>query len=762
MLNYDFRNLLSAFEFECFSRDLINVHWDLDLASFAEGRDGGIDLRCTSNKGKTIIVQAKRYRDFPELKAKLPKEVEKVKKLNPDRYMISTTVDLTASNKEYMISLFKPYIKNENDILGKQDLNRLLGIYTDIEQKYYKLWLASTSVLFSILKKDVINWTSFERQEIEETVKTYVMNGSFDDAFTKLVKNRYVVISGVPGIGKTTLARMLVANLLSEKFARQRGIARYDDFYYTDSQISDLTSVMQEGKRQIFFFDDFMGRISFEEGEKNFDSRIKKFIKACQHYGDKLLILTTREYILQQGLARYARFTEDEGLELSKCIVDMGKYTRYVRAEILYNHLVANEIPQPYIDAILEDKNYLKLIDHENYSPRIIERFLGKKTHNYCSPEEYFKKVLGYFDHPDEVWLDAFKRLSDIGREALLVLSTMNGIVMYDDWKDAYGYFFSNVHKEANYLDDQQWNDVVKMLQDNFIKIGKGRQGLYVDFHNPGVCDVLMRYIKNSPEIRKLLLAYTYYVDQIFGVFRDDRLTYKHAAVPQELYSLFVVSFDRCWDNFKSCRTILIQEERGEYYGRNPRSRTDSLYWLKLDYETLLSVMPGYLEGKISQSLMTDNLNENLVDQLSLLDKIDVRSAKLDMEALFENYKNRLSDSSDCYNFASSIEKVFPNHLDFLESNEFCEIAVECLKNEFLMIGENIDELDSTAKELCKYNPNLEYEQVIADIQKADEDYFNYIESRAEEYMEDYRPDYDNSLGEDAWRIDNLFSSIKS
>ena len=407
MLNYDFRNLLSAFEFECFSRDLINAHWGLNLASFAEGRDGGIDLRYTRDKNKTVIVQAKRYKDFPELKSKLRKEVEKVKKLNPERYMISTSVDLTAENKNYIISLFTPYIKNENDILGKQDLNKILAIYTEIEQKYYKLWLTSTSVLFNILKKDVINWTSFERHEIEDTVKTYVMNGSFDDALSKLIKNRYVVISGVPGIGKTTLARMLIANLLSERFAEQKGIARYDEFYYTDSQISDLVGVMQEGKRQIFFFDDFMGRISFEEGEKNFDSRITKFIKACQHKGDKLLILTTREYILQQGLVRYSRFTEDGGLELSKCIVDMGKYTRYVRAEILYNHLVANEIPQPYINAILHDKNYLKLIDHKNYSPRIIERFLGKKTHEFCLPRDYFKTVLGYFDHPDEAWLDA-------------------------------------------------------------------------------------------------------------------------------------------------------------------------------------------------------------------------------------------------------------------------------------------------------------------------------------------------------------------
>lgn len=762
MLNYDFRNLLSAFEFECFSRDLINAHCGLDLASFAEGRDSGIDLRYTSNKGKTVIVQAKRYKDFPELKAKLTKEAEKVKKLTPQRYIFSTTVDLTADNKKYMISLFDPYIKKENDILGKQDLNKILAAHTDIEQKYYKLWLASTSVLFNILKKDIVNWTSFERQEIEETVKTYVMNDSFDDALTKLIKNRYVVISGVPGIGKTTLARMLIANLLSDKFTRMRGITRYDEFYFTDSQINDFAEVVQDGRRQVFFFDDFMGRIAFEEGEKNFDSRIKKFIKACQHSGDKLLILTTREYILQQGLVRYARFREDDGLEFSKCIVDMGNYTRYVRAKILYNHLVANEIPQPYIDAILEDKNYLKLIDHENYSPRIIERFLGKKTHEYCAPEDYFKTVLRYFDHPDEVWLDAFKRLSDIGREALLVLTTMDGTVMYDDWKEAYGFFFSKIHKEANYLDDQQWNEAVKMLQDNFIKIGKGESGLYVDFHNPGVCDVLVRYIYNNPEIRRLLLSNAYYIEQVFGVFRDDRRAYHHAMVPSELYPYFVESFDRCWSDYRSCKTILVQVESGdEYYRRNPKTRIESLCWLTIDYEEMLSSMSGYVESKVTQSLMSDSKNERLVDQLSLLEKIDYCLAGLDMEALFDNYRGRLSDSADCYNFASTVKNVFPDHVEYVESLEFCEIAAQCLRIELDTIGDKIDELDSTAKNLCKYNPYLEYEQVIEDIQKAEEEYFDYIESRAEEYMDDYRDYFDSSPGEDAWKIDNLFSSIK-
>lgn len=763
MPNYDFCSLLSAFEFECFSRDLLNAHYGFDLSSFAEGRDGGIDLRYTSDKQETVIVQAKRYKVFSSLKSNLHKEVEKVKKLKFQRYILSTSVDLTAANKLEIMELFSPYIQSEGDILGKQDLNKRLADHPDVEQRYYKLWLASTSVLFTILKKEVINWTSFEQSEIEETVKTYVMNDSFDEALRKLIQNKYVVISGVPGIGKTTLARMLIAHLLSERFTSSSGIEHFDEFFYTDSEIGDLVGVMQEGKRQVFFFDDFMGKIAFEEGEKNFGSRITKFIKACQRYGDKLLILTTREYILQQGLVRYSQFYEGEGLELSKCVVDMGHYTRFIRAQILYNHLVANDIPQPYIDAILKDKNYFKLIDHENYSPRIIETFLGKRTHEHCRPEEYFTVINGYFDHPDEVWLDAFKRLSDVGKEALLVLSSMDGTVMLKDWKTAYEFFFSAVHKEANYLDEQLWTDTIKILQGNFIKIGRGKQGLYVDFHNPGISDVLTHYIKNNPETQKLLLNNVYFVDQIFGVFRDDRQTSRHASVSQDLYSTFVDSFGRCWGNYESCKTSHFKSDRGEeYVGRFPRSRTEALYWLKLDYEEMLSTMPGYVEGMMSQVLMEDSERESLASQISLLERADLSLVKLDLDALFDNYLERLVDSSDCLNLVSSVNRVFPSKKGYIESGDFCDLVVNCLEDELLQVGDNIYELFRTAKELCNYVPGLAEKRVITDIEEADKEYDDYIESRVADYHFEFRRSNDDGPNQDEREIDNLFSTIKS
>lgn len=755
MLNYDYRNLLSAFEFECFSRDLINAHEGLDLMSFAEGRDGGVDLRYTSDQKETVIVQAKRYKDYSELKSALKKEVNKVKKLNPHRYMLVTSADLTDNNKNEIIALFTPYIKKESDIWARQDLNKILSHHSDIELRYYKLWLASTDVLDHIIRKSVANWTSFEMNEIQEAVRTYVMNDSFEESLQKLLMNHYVVISGEPGIGKTTLARILILHLLSDRFKDKLASSDYDEFYFTNCDINDLAGTMQRGKRQIFFYDDFMGRISLEEGEKNFDSRIISFIKACRAADDKLLILTTREYILQQGLVRYPMFTKGHGLEMSKCIVDMGKYTRFVRAQILYNHLVANEIPQPYINAFLENKNYLKIIDHPHFSPRIIEAFLSNDTHRHCTPDAYFNVVKNYFDHPDEVWLDAFKRLSIIAQEALLVLNTMGTPVLYEDWHEAYHLFYSEVHKESNYFKDSDWNDAVKVLQSSFIRIGKCSHIFYVEFHNPGVIEVITRYIKADDDIKKLLLKNALFIEQVLHVLRDN--------IPLNLLPAFTNAFDKCWGDFKSCRLSNYNVANNScYYIRNPRTRVDVLYWLVVDYKELVSTIPGYIEQKMTQEVMSVEEGDDYSSNLSLLERVDISKTPLDMEALFTNYCDCLCYSADSLNLASSINTVFPDHVDYLESEEFASRTAENLSQELTNTkGEDLENLESTANELCGLIPSLECYGVIDDIRDASEEYSKYLDSMAEAYQDDYHFYRGKAEGESAKEIDDLFATIR-
>lgn len=154
MKNYDF-NILSPYEFELLSRDLLQLHLNIFLESFGEGTDQGIDLR--HSKGELLIVQAKRYKTFSSLFTNLRKELEKVKKLNPERYILATSISLSPDNKSKIKELFSPYIKYDEDILGREDFNNLLNLFPTVEKNFHKLWLSSVDILNEIFNNQIIN-----------------------------------------------------------------------------------------------------------------------------------------------------------------------------------------------------------------------------------------------------------------------------------------------------------------------------------------------------------------------------------------------------------------------------------------------------------------------------------------------------------------------------------------------------------------------------------------------------------------------------
>ena len=150
MLNYDFK-ILQPNEFECLSRDLIQARDGVFIESFTAGKDGGIDFRYALSKDKMSVIQVKRYATYASLLSELKKEKKKIEKLNVQHYYISTSVGLTPKNKEEIQALFGSDILDTKDILGKDDLNNLLGLNPEIEKRYYKFFIVFIKIFFSKL-----------------------------------------------------------------------------------------------------------------------------------------------------------------------------------------------------------------------------------------------------------------------------------------------------------------------------------------------------------------------------------------------------------------------------------------------------------------------------------------------------------------------------------------------------------------------------------------------------------------------------------
>lgn len=194
-------------------------------------------------------------------------------------------------------------------------------------------------------------------------LRRYVPNSSFDRARTLLDKHHYCIIAGIPGIGKTTLAEVLLADLVDRQGFEAFRIAH---------DLSEIRPVKNPKRKQVFYFDDFLGKTSLEKLQKNEDQRLVELMEEVIANPNWRFILTTREYILNSARLRYEAFAQPS-VDFKLCVINLSDYVRSIRAKILYNHIYFSDLSSPHKLALLQDRGYETILQHRNYNPRVIE-----------------------------------------------------------------------------------------------------------------------------------------------------------------------------------------------------------------------------------------------------------------------------------------------------------------------------------------------------------------------------------------------------
>lgn len=670
MVEYDFL-ILQPNEFENLTRDLLQKREGVFIESFTIGRDGGIDLRFTSPKGKRqVIVQAKRYKDYAKLKNVLKDEVAKVRKLNLDRYILSTSVGLTPENKTEIKTMFSPYIKATKDILGKDDLNNLLGEYSEVEKQYYKLWLGSTAVLDDILNKRINNWSEMTLEEARKDVSLYVMNDSFERALTVLKENRYVIISGIPGIGKTTLSRMLAYQILAKD---------YDEFIKVNS-MDDASQKLQKGKKQVFFYDDFMGSSFLDIKEIGFENKLLSFIEKVKREPDKLFILATREYILAAAKRQYEKLALSK-IDIAKCTIDLSSYTEEIRANILYNHLADAELPIEYIKALLDGKRYLRLIKHDNFNPRIIESFLKQKLYKTEKPEAFVKRFLDFFDRPYSVWEYAFSNMSKMEQYAMYVRATMGSRPVYlEDWYEAIYYYVNSLlgAVQADCL-EEDWQNILKKLLGTFILTERVGDKDLVNYHNPSVYDFLIDNIRKNEKLQGKLISHAMFVNQLTGTFTDrgvESRDYGRIQISDDQADYVAATFRR---QLEKPMTAKLDNRDSMWY----KARVNMLSYINdmmVYFPVLFRQRPELLNDVVTQELFSDT-DYGLDDRMALLDHVEAEAYGLNLEDVVDAVLPELESGYDYVNTVSLMEKTAKGK-QLMEDDDFVRKMEETLEYE--------------------------------------------------------------------------------
>lgn len=537
--------VLNDKEFEELAKDLLDAKLNIDLEIFKVGKDGGIDLRDSKLTENRCIVQVKHYvgSNFSNLISSLRKEKKKLESIvpSPKHYIVFTSLPLSPQQTKDIKELLSPFVKSTNDIYGRTRVENLLSKNKIVERKFFKLWLTSTNVLQSVLHNAIFNNSEFISEKIIHRSKLYVHTENIEKAMRILEKNKFLIISGEPGVGKTTLAYMLVYQLLGNGFK----------LIFSDRSIKDVENLLSNDpvEKQIVLIDDFLGSNLLDLYQPiNTESQIINFIGRLSSLKNKYLIFTSRTTLLNQANHKYESLRRTGISFASNYELKIFDYSLIEKANILYNHLYHAELSDKYKDIFYLNHNYLKIIKHKNYYPRLIEFITTEQKFNLSGYAKVQDFIFESLDNPDEIWCFAFE--NQLTRSEQIFLETLFSFgdrqlgldVIEEAFEHRYKYEImeGNTQRELN-----AFQNALKKLMDGFLKmeIDSKTSIKKISFVNPSIVDFLIKYINKNQNEKFNIWASAKYIEQLTSRFAA--LWDKNLIVPKrgvEQYQLALTS----------------------------------------------------------------------------------------------------------------------------------------------------------------------------------------------------------------------------
>lgn len=478
---------LTDFDFESVCKDLFESELDMRLEIFTRGPDRGIDLRhLAPGSSGELVIQCKNWEKHKRTQLigyMRSVELPKIRKLRPKRYILATSVGLTVDSKAALAEILAPYLLTPGDIYGLHEIESLLRARPELVSRHLRLWLSSAQVLQSLLNKRVITRSSDLADDVKRSMLVYVPNAGYTRAREILETAHVCVISGIPGIGKTTLARVLAGTYAASSY----------QVYEISEDADEINGLWDDNVPQFFYYDDFLGQNTLNDKlHKNEDSRLVRILHKVNRFPNKRLVMTTREYILEQARQQYERI-DREDFSPWMCVLRIGDYAPLIRAEILYNHIYYSELSRSDKALFAEPSTYKRIIDHKHFNPRLIDYSIRVSSAENRHGQTVLQKVIESLDDPSSLWDHIVSnQLDAVSVDLLISTFFLKRPAETDLVRGSLARYRS---RKGDRLSDKQFRKSVKVLEGTMMRVSRYDGVPVLDYHNPSVADYIRLYI---------------------------------------------------------------------------------------------------------------------------------------------------------------------------------------------------------------------------------------------------------------------------